>query len=130
MARFDSAIKVAQRLIAKNGQDAILRRYSDAPAPDGDKPWRTGSPSSSGVPVRAVFLNMGDMGERYMQGTEVQIGDKLVLIAGGDLAEPPDLRDRIHRDGGGPDDEGWSIIKVVSLDPNGQQVLHQLQVRQ
>jgi len=130
MARFDRSIKTAQRLIAKNGQDVLLRRFSDAPPPDADKPWRTGSPSHSDDAVKAVFLNFGDMGERYMEGAEVQIGDKLVLIAGGDLTSPPDLRDRIYRDGGGPDDEGWSILKVVTLDPNGQQVLHQLQVRQ
>lgn len=129
MARFDRSIKMAQKLIARNGQDAILRRFSDAPVPDVDKPWRTGSPSYSDEAVKAVFLNLGDAGERYMDGTEVQIGDKLVLIAGGDLTSSPNLRDRIYSGGGGPGDAGWSIMRVVTLEPNGQQVLHQLQVR-
>lgn len=130
--RFDSAIRTAQRLIAKNGQDTILRRFSDAPAPDPDKPWRTGSTESDDVTVRAVFLNFGDLGragERYMPDTQVQTGDKLVLIAGGDLTTPPELRDRLYREGGGPEDEGFTIVNIQTLDPNGQQVLHQLQVR-
>lgn len=130
--RFDSAIRTAQRLIAKNGQDTILRRFSDAPAPDPDKPWRTGSTEPDDVTVRAVFLNFGDLGragERYMPDTQVQTGDKLVLIAGGDLTAAPELRDRLYREGGGPDDEGFTIVNIQTLDPNGQQVLHQLQVR-
>lgn len=132
MARFDKFIALAQRLIAKNGQDTILRRYVDAPAADPDKPWRTGSPASADTTVKAVFLNYGDLGrsgERYMEGLEVQVGDKLVLIAGGDLAEAPALRDRLYRSGGGEDDPGFAILNVQTLDPNGQQVLHSLQVR-
>ncbi len=132
MARFDSAIRTAQRLIAKNGQETILRRFSDAPAPDADKPWRTGTPSSADETITAVFLNFGDLGragERYMPDSDIQTGDKLVMIAGASLSAAPELRDRIYRDGGGEDDEGFGIVKVQTLDPNGQQVLHQLQVR-
>lgn len=133
MARFDKFIALAQRLIAKNGQDTILRLYTDAPEADADKPWRTGAPASSDTTVKAVFLNFGDLGragERYMDATDIQIGDKLVLIAGGVLASPPALRDRLYREGGGPGDPGFGILKVETLDPNGQAVLHKLHVRQ
>lgn len=132
MARFDKFIALAQRLIAKNGQDTILRVFGDAPEADGDKPWRTGAPSSSDVTVKAVFLNFADLGraaERYMTGTDIQTGDKLVLIAGGDLAEAPALRDRLYREGGGASDPGFGIVAIETLDPNGQKVLHKLQVR-
>lgn len=132
MARFDKFITLAQRLIAKNGQDTILRRFSDAPAPDPDKPWRTGSAEPDDITVKAVFLNYGDLGrsgERFMPDTQVQTGDKLVLIAGGDLTSAPELRDRLYRNGGGDDDEGFSIVNIQTIDPNGQQVLHQLHVR-
>lgn len=132
MAQYDKAVATATRLIAKFGGPAVLRRYADAPLPDADKPWRRGSPTPADTSVNAVFLNFGDMGragEQYMPGTVIEEGDKLVLISGGDLAEPPHLRDRLYRDGAGADDEGWSIVQVQTLDPNGQQVLHQLQVR-
>lgn len=132
MARFDKFIALAQRLIAKNGQETILRRFSDAPVPDPDKPWRTGSAEPDDITVNAVFLNFGDLGragERYMPDTQVQRGDKLVLIAGGDLSATPELRDRLYREGGGPEDEGFSIVNIQTIDPNGQRVLHQLQVR-
>lgn len=132
MARFDSAIKLATRLIKKNGQECVLRRFDDGATADGDKPWRRDQPNSSDVTIEAVFLNFGDLGragERYMPDTEILTGDKLVLISGAALPDAPDLRDRIYRDGGGEDDDGWGIVKVQTLDPNGQQVLHQLQVR-
>lgn len=129
MAQYDKSIALATRLITKFGGPAVLRRFTDASLADPDKPWRRSKPSSSDIAVQAVFLNVGDTGERYTPGTEVQTGDKLVLISGGGLAEPPRLKDRVYRDGAGSDDEGWSILDVQTLDPNGQQVLHQLQVR-
>lgn len=132
MSRFDSAISLAQRLIKRNGQDAILRTFDRGTPADADKPWRSSQPSTSDVTVKAVFLNFGDLGragERYMDGFEVQLGDKLVMIAGGDLTEAPALTQRLYRNGGGADDDGFDIVKVQTLDPNGQQVLHQLQVR-
>ena len=133
MAQYDKSIVLATRLIAKFGGPAVLRRFSDASTPDADKPWRKtpGTPPSDDEDVSAVFLNFGDMGrsgERYNRDWNIQVGDKLVFISGGDLAAPPELRDRIYRDGGGADDEGWSISKVQTLDPNGQQILYELQV--
>jgi len=132
MAQYDKSIALATRLIAKFGAPAVLRRFTDAALADPDKPWRRSKPSDNDIPVSAVFLNFGDMGragEQYMSGTDIQTGDKLVIIPGEGLSEAPRLRDRLYRDGAGPDDEGWAIVQVQTLDPNGQQVLHQLQVR-
>ena len=134
MAQFDNSIALATRLVAKFGAPALLRRYSDASVPDATKPWRRapGQPPSDDEAVQAVFLNFGDMGlagERYNSDWDIQTGDKLVMVSGGSLDDPPELRDRIYRDGGGPDDEGWSISKVKTLDPNGQKVLYEMQAR-
>lgn len=132
MARFDSAIKLATRLIKKNGQTTVVRSFDRPAAPDAAKPWRSGDATETDVTVDAVFLNFGDLGragEQYMTGAEVQVGDKLVLISGGSLLAAPKLTDRLYRNGGGADDDGFDIVKVQTLDPNGQQVLHQLQVR-
>jgi hypothetical protein len=133
MAQYDKSIALATRLVAKFGGPAILRRFSDAAVPDPDQPWRraTGSPASTDEEINAVFLNFGDMGrsgERYSSEWNIQVGAKLVLISGGNLSAPPELRDRLYRDGAGPDDEGWSITKVQTLDPNGQNILYELQV--
>lgn len=132
MAQYDKSIALATRLITKFGAPAVLRRFTDASLADPDKPWRRSKPSNTDIPVQAVFLNFGDMGragEQYMAGTDIQTGDKLVFIPGEGLSEAPRLRDRLYRDGADPDDEGWAIVQVQTLDPNGQQVLHQLQVR-
>lgn len=132
MGQYDKAIAAASRLIKKFGKPVLLRRYQDAVLPDEERPWRRDRPAGTDEVVNAVFLNFGDLGragEQYLPGSVIEKGDKLVLLPGGDLEKPPALRDRLYRDGGGPEDGGWAVVRVQTLDPNGQQVLHQLQVR-
>lgn len=124
MARFDSSIETAKRLIRLNGQKAILRQFGDSPVPDPDKPWRVGGSDTLDIEVEAVFL---DAEEQYLPDTKIEVGDQMVYIAGGGAT--PTLRDRIYRNGGGRDDEGFSIVHLSTLNPNGQEILHTLQVR-
>ena len=136
MARFDSASRLAQRLIKKNGRPIVIRRVGDAPSANPDKPWRTGDPDVSFDTATAVFLDFDDLddsGER-IEDVSVQVGDKIALIAGLDLDAAPNLRDQVQYDDDGDgqpneDEDSWSIINVKTLEPNGQQVLYRLHLR-
>lgn len=129
MTRFNSAASLARKLIDKNGQQAILRRYVDASVPNPDQPWRAGSAAFEDVSVSAVFLDASDLGQEYATSSEVHVGQKLALIAGDSLVEAPGLRDRLYRDGGGSADDGFAIVGITTLDPNGQKILHELRLR-
>jgi hypothetical protein len=125
MGEYDSALALALRLIKKKGRAVTLRQYSDAPVPDANKPWRVGQPTPTDLPGFAVLLDFGDMGEHYMPGTEVQVGDKLVLMPASGLAAAPQLRDVLVFGA----EEPWAIVTVQTLEPGGVPVLHSMQVR-
>jgi len=134
VARFDSASRLALRLIKKNGRPVVLSRTGDAPVPNPDKPWRPGRAMPTYETAYAVFFDFGDVSESYSRDLEVIVGDKLAYIAGADLVKPPELRDRVVYDDdadGQPDDdaESWGIEAIKTLEPNGRQLLYQLQLR-
>lgn len=125
MGEYDGALALALRLIKKKGRAVALRQFSDAPVPDAIKPWRVGQPTHLDVPGFAVLLDFGSMGERYMSGTEIQVGDKLVLMPASGLGVTPQLRDVLVFGAEDP----WAIVTVQTLEPGGVPVLHSLQVR-
>lgn len=125
MGEYDGALALALRLIKKKGRVVTLRQFSDAPVPDANKPWRVGQLSSTDIPGFAILLDMGSMGEHYMPGTEIQIGDKLVLMPASGLSATPQLRDVLVFGA----EEPWAIVTIQTLEPGGVPVLHSLQVR-
>ncbi len=122
MARFDSAIALAKKLIAKNGQMVTLRGYVEGDAADPDKPWRPGAAVPSNQPIEAVFL---DYEQKYIDGETVRTGDQRVFIPAEGLSTPPDPRGTILRGS-----EVWKIIGLKPLNPNGQAIMYEAQVRQ
>jgi len=119
MARFDSAIALAKKLITKNGQAVILRNFNEIPgAPD--KPWKPGGNVPTDQTVQAVFLNYK---QDYIDGTLIQEGDQQVFIPADGLTEAPQLNGQIIRNG-----EEWKIMNVKPLSPNGQLIMYELQV--
>lgn len=125
MGEYDSALAIALRLIKKKGRAVTLRQFSDAPVPDANRPWRVGQPTTTELSGYAVLLDFGSVGERYMPGTEVQVGDKLVLMPASGLAATPQLRDVLVFGA----EEPWAIVTVQTLEPGGVPVLHSMQVR-
>lgn len=122
MARFDNAIALAKKLIAKNGQMVTLQGFSDADPADPDKPWRPGAAAPSNQPIEAVFL---DYEQKYIDGETVRTGDQRVFIPAEGLTAPPDPRGTILRGV-----EVWKIVGLKPLNPNGQAVMYEAQVRQ
>lgn len=134
MARFDSAIKLALRLITKNGRPCTLRHILP-PDTEQDQPWReTGAaPQSDELNVPMVFL---DYSVKFLEtafrsqgqeqgGSTILAGDKRALVAAASLASPPKLKDLIIHPGA-----VWAIQDIKVLQPNDQVILYDLQVRQ
>lgn len=122
MARFDNAIALAKRLIAKNGQTVTLRGYANAAPADPDKPWRPGPASPSDQPIEAVFL---DYEQQYIDGELVRSGDQRVYMPAEGLTAAPEINGTVLRGA-----EVWKIVGLKPLNPNGQPIMYEAQVRQ
>lgn len=125
MARFDSAIALAKRLIAKNGQDVTLRGFTATAGSDPAKPWKPGTNTPVNQTVKAVFL---DYEQKYVDGTVIQMGDQKVYMPSADTsgaAIAPEREGLVIRGS-----ETWKIITIKPLNPNGQAIMFELQVRQ
>lgn len=122
MARFDSAIALAQKLIKKNGQTVTLRGFTAGAAPDPAKPWKPGANTPVDQPAVAVFLNYE---QKYVDGDTVRVGDQLVFMPASGLTSSPEVEGLVLRGS-----EQWKIITIKPLSPNGQQIMYELQVRQ
>lgn len=125
MGRFDSSIALARRLISVNGEDATItnQRVGDVAG----KPWLNGPATKTTITCKAVFLNYTtqDAGKRYSDDTEVHLDDKKVLVAAQGLTAVPDLPATITR----ADGTEYRVLKIKLLDPNGQRILYEFQVR-
>lgn len=123
MARYTSATALALRLLTKNGEaSSLVRRVDGAPA-DSAMPWLPGTPTETTYAVKAVWL---DAELARPTGLTVQAGDQIVYVAASGLTVTPDASvDTIKR----ADGTRWSIIAVRTLSPNGELIMHELQVR-
>lgn len=122
MARFDSAIALAEKLIKKNGQAVTLRGFTAGAAPDPAKPWKPGGNVAADQIIEAVFL---DYEQRYIDGQTIRTGDQRVFMPAEGLTAPPEVEGLLLRDL-----EVWKVIAVKPLNPNGQAIMYELQVRQ
>jgi len=122
VARFDSAIALAKRLITKNGQLVTLRSFTVSPGTNPDQPWRPGEPVPVDQSIEAVFL---DYEQKYIDGETILTGDQRVFIPAEGLTSPPEQNGQVLRGA-----EVWQIIAIRPLNPNGQAIMYELQVRQ
>lgn len=125
MARFDNSIALAKRLIAKNGQEVVLRSFSAGVVPDPTKPWEPGTNSTIDSTVDAVFL---DYEQKYIDGASIRMGDQRVYMPSADSSGAeitPEIEGLVVRDS-----EKWKILGIKPLSPNGQSIMFELQVRQ
>lgn len=124
MARFDSQIETAQRLIALNGQDVTWRQPASVANPS--TPWKPSNGAPTDYPVKIVFLPLDRVGTallRQLANTELAIGSEYGLM--GAVEFEPNLTDTIIRDG-----KEVRIIAIDVLKPNGQIILYTLQLEE
>lgn len=132
MARFDSAIALAKRLITKNGQQVTLRTFTAGTPADSNKPWKPGTNVPVNQTAMAVFL---DYSQSYITGFQslglqvgaepIRAGDQRVFMPADGLTSPPTVEGLLLRGS-----ETWKIMAVKPLNPNGQAIMYEMQVRQ
>ena len=125
MGVFDDDIATAKELITESGESAFIRRVVPGARPIPDlQPWVAVPPTTSDIPVSAVFLNYNfqSSGEPHVGGSLIKAGDKKVLIAAADIGDIT-ASDLIVRANG----DVWKVVNPKLLDPNGQKILWTVQ---
>lgn len=112
---YDKARVIAERLIAKFGQKAVLRRITSA-GPDYD-PVQT----SEDFPCSLVDL---DQTQAHVADTLIQRGDRMIYLSTEGLSITPTLADTLLIGG-----VEHAIVDLRPLSPGGTVVFWQLQVR-
>lgn len=125
MGVYDEDIASALEMIAEAGKPVALVRLTESAPPA--QPWDNGTPAEVLETVSAVFLNFSskDIATRVgMKGVpEIDASHRKVLMPAATLLAPPTTQD-VVRD----EDGDWAIVYVNTLSPNGQDILHTLQV--
>lgn len=122
MGEYDAAVALTARLVTKKGQSVTLRSFTAGAPADASKPWKPGSNAAVDQTVDAVFL---DYAQDYIDGDMVRQGDQRVFIAASGLSSDPEVEGVVVRGS-----EVWKIITVRPLNPGGQKIMFELQVRQ
>ena len=126
MGRFDSAIEVAYKLISRNGQRVVLRRFVPPDQSATATPWKPAESTAVDTPALAVFLpyKLADYKQQFAPDDAIRVGDLRALVAAKGLTIPPDINGVLVRDGA-----EMKIISIRPLNPNGQDIIFELQVR-
>lgn len=127
MGVYDRQIATAQKLIQQKGEQSTLLRV--APTAAGGMEWRPGAyPPPAELPVNAVWLNynLKESGSMNAADSLIKVGDKKVLVAAVDVPGGITVADRLRR----LDGAVYNVQNVKLLDPNGEAILYELQVRQ
>lgn len=119
MGKYDEQILLAQTLLAEFGKTVTVRRFTANPAPLPEEPWRPAVSTPSDHPVVGCVF---DYNAHQVDGTRVLLRDKRVIVAALDITPSPN---DVLVDG----TEVYAIVNVETLAPNGQEIIHTLQVR-
>lgn len=119
MAQYDSAVALALRLITKFGQSATLVQASRSQQTA--QPWKPDTTVETSYSVKAVFL---DYKINEIDGELIRRGDQRVYVPASGLAVVPGPGDHLERD-----EERWTVIVCVPLNPGGTQIVYTLQAR-
>jgi hypothetical protein len=121
-AFYDRQAATAQRLLAQFGQPVTVSRVTGGTEDPltGDV---TGQTTESYTP-NGVLLNYSvkEAGDSRAAGNEIRTSDRKLLLAPFDV--DPVVTDLVTVDGG-----EWTIIRIKTLRPAGQTLLHEIQVR-
>lgn len=119
MTTFDYSriTKIADRFIAKFGQDAILR----IPVQGSGDAWNPGAGSFDDHGCKLVLV---DYDEREKDGSTIQVRDQKAIVSAGSLDTTPDQGHMLVVQGA-----DFAIINVSPLAPGGPVILYEMQVR-
>lgn len=125
MGYYDADIADAQELLREFGERCQLEQ--SVSTEEAGKPWRNGQTVTKVQDVDCAFLDFGGRNERtFFQNTEVQRGDKKILMGCLGLEWQPDLNCTVVRASG----QRWKVEAFKDLNPNGQHILYTMLGRQ
>lgn len=118
---YDALQDAAEELIDDNGRDITIQKRSDT-VPDSSKPWEPAA-DGSGTNINTIGV-FEDYSISEFGGTNIQIGDKKILIKGKGLSQDITTEDQII-DGS----ETWNIINVKKVQPGDTVIMYEIQAR-
>lgn len=119
MRQFGRQLAMVQRIINKKGQSVLWQQA--ARAANVNQPWKATSGGPATFPVKMIFVRKGsftDAIQHLLKGTEVNVGGKVGLMAGG-VSFAPDLTDCVLRGG-----VSLAIKSIDTVDPDGTVILY------
>lgn len=119
MSKYQNEIDAAAGALKDRGQQLTLRIFSHGSDPD--EPWKPAVATHTDTLVHGVFFRYS---EELVDGSEIHKEDQKVLIPAKGLPLAPDVNGHILRGA-----EVWKIVKVRTLNPAGDPILHTIQVR-
>jgi hypothetical protein len=120
MAVYTAQIELATRLIKEKGKALVLRRSLGTTPTLADEPWKPAPAAPTDFAFQGVLL---DKAMLHKPGSKIIEGSQFILVSV--FAAVPTPAD-IMVDGS----ELWQIISVETLAPNGEHIIHELQVKQ
>lgn len=129
---FERQIDLAARLIKKYGGPVVLHVTTNVPV--AGKPWDTSAPQADEqlIPTSGVFLTFSRLqyGQTFANGDVIHASDRRMLVAAKGMAFKPNLKGYVVRTLTDGSTENWSIEGIDPLEPNGEQIMYSMQVRQ
>lgn len=124
-AFYDRMAATALRLIARFGSEQTLRDVTTGVYDAVDGKWTT-PPGPIEQPAQLILLDytLQESGLMYAEGSQIQKGDKKIIIAAKDLAWPPALTTKVDVDG-----VLWQIVNVKEANPAGTPLVYFCQGR-
>jgi hypothetical protein len=128
---YEAQAATALRLLAKFGEVSTIERKTETPSAT---PWRPAAAAVDSFAVSAAWLGISYSSpiswtgatEYREDGGMVSAGDETVLVAASGLDMTPDpVTDSIIRASG----QRYAIVRVESLNVNGEAILYILRVR-
>lgn len=113
-AFYDRMASTALRLIARFGSEQTLRDVTAGVYDDVSGEWTT-QPGDIEQPAQLILLDytLQESGLMYAEGSQIQKGDKKIVIAAKDLAWPPALTTKVDVNG-----VLWQIVNIKEASPD------------
>lgn len=125
MAFYDDMAQVALELITEFGSEQTLRDVTDGVYDDVAGEWTT-PPGDIDQPAQLILLDytLQESGLMYAEGSQIQKGDKKIIIAAKDLSWPPALTTKVDVNG-----VLWQIVNIKEANPAGTPLVYFCQGR-
>ncbi|MCY1388624.1 hypothetical protein D9M71_33990 [compost metagenome] len=123
-AFYEEMADVALELIGEFGQTGTLTDVT--PGSYDPVTGETTGDATLAQSAQMILLDytLQESGVKYADGSQVQSGDKKILIAAKGLEWPPRLSTRVAADGA-----DWQVVNVKEANPAGTPLVYELQGR-